>query len=114
MAKWLGIPARSWYSYERGVAIPGPLILRIIVATAIEPSWLLHGTGPKYRRPAPAFHETSPRRTRAALGLLRSALRQLDDGHLEWSNPPRADGMVEDAAGRTHSQGSDRAVRCSA
>jgi hypothetical protein len=49
MAEYLGVPARTWFSYERGVAIPGPVILKIIVEFSVEPEWLLHGKGPRFR-----------------------------------------------------------------
>jgi hypothetical protein len=49
MAELSGVPDRSWYSYERGSAIPALVILKIIVATSVEPEWLLHGTGPMCR-----------------------------------------------------------------
>lgn len=29
--------------------MPGEVLLRVIEVTAVEPMWLLHGTGPKFR-----------------------------------------------------------------
>ncbi len=52
MARRLGIPVRTWYNYEAGVTVPAEVILKIIELTAIEPSWLLHGKGPKFRHGA--------------------------------------------------------------
>jgi hypothetical protein len=49
MAERLGVPARSWYSYERGMAVPPLLILKFIEEFSVEPEWLLHGTGPRFR-----------------------------------------------------------------
>jgi len=50
LARELGIPARTWENYERGFSIPGETILAFIESTRINPHWLLHGTGVKYRR----------------------------------------------------------------
>ena len=53
LARLLGLPAGTWANYERGVIIPGDVLLRFLTLTAAEPHWLLHGEGPKYRdRPA--------------------------------------------------------------
>ena len=53
LARQLGLPAATWANYERGVIIPGDVLLRFLDLTAAEPHWLLHGEGPKYRdRPA--------------------------------------------------------------
>lgn len=54
MARRLGIPPRSWYNYEGGVTVPAEVLLKTIELTAVEPLWLLHGTGPKYRRASEA------------------------------------------------------------
>ena len=53
IARQIGIPNRSWYSYETGVTIPAEVMLRFVELTLVEPHWLLHGQGPKYRTPAP-------------------------------------------------------------
>ncbi len=50
MARRLGIPVRTWYNYEAGVTVPAEVILKIIELTSIEPGWLLHGQGSKYRQ----------------------------------------------------------------
>jgi hypothetical protein len=89
MARWLRVPARTWYSYEQGVMIPGHLILKIIVATSVEPGWLLHGNEPKYRRPEPHLLRSSPQPVMTASSLLRLALRQLDAGHAAKAKPDR-------------------------
>jgi hypothetical protein len=121
MAMWLGVPARTWYSYERGVVIPGPLILKIIVATTVEPGWLLHGTGPKFRRPELPLRDTSPQPVMTVSSLLRLALRQLDAEHAAGSNPREGlgvDGIVNDdaadATGRSYDLGTDQIARRSA
>jgi hypothetical protein len=53
LARALGIPARTWENYERGVTIPGRVLLLFLEHTGAEPHWLLTGEGPRYRgRPA--------------------------------------------------------------
>lgn len=73
MARRLGIPPRSWYNYEGGVTVPAEVLLKTIELTAVEPLWLLHGTGPKYRRASEAawvaFEPTA-----AARQLIQTAL----------------------------------------
>ena len=49
LAQELGIAFRTWHSYERGAAIPGPLILRFLEITEAHPHWLITGEGDKYR-----------------------------------------------------------------
>src|SRR5271169_5451341 len=79
MARRLGIPVRTWYNYEGGVTVPAEVILKIIELTSVEPMWLLHGKGPKYRnlrsdRPDPT---AAPAMTVGA--LLRTALQLLEN-----------------------------------
>lgn len=45
VAGQLGIPARTWVNYERGVTMPAEVMLAFLELTGIEPSWLLHGRG---------------------------------------------------------------------
>jgi DNA-binding transcriptional regulator YiaG len=79
MARRLGIPVRTWYNYEGGVTIPVEVALKIIELTSVEPAWLLHGEGPKFR-PAPSM-PLEPGATPAAriAALLRSALKLLEN-----------------------------------
>ena len=49
MAEALGLPARTWANYESGVTIYGPVLLRFLEVTKVEPHWLLTGEGEKYR-----------------------------------------------------------------
>jgi hypothetical protein len=49
LARHLEIPNRTWYNYEIGVTVPAEILLRFLEVTAVEPHWLLHGEGPKYR-----------------------------------------------------------------
>jgi len=51
LARLLGIPARTLYNYESGVAvIPGEVLLRIIELTGVRPAWLSRGEEPRYER----------------------------------------------------------------
>src|SRR5437764_13613289 len=49
LARRLGLPIRTWYNYESGVTVPAEVVLKIIELTSVEPMWLLHGEGPKFR-----------------------------------------------------------------
>jgi hypothetical protein len=49
LAEGLGLPTRTWANYESGVTIHGPVLLRFIQVTNVEPRWLLTGEGEKYR-----------------------------------------------------------------
>lgn len=79
LARRLGIPVRTWYNYEAGVTVPAEIVLRIIELTRVEPMWLLHGKGPKYRDPTsepPIEPEaTTPQ---VVSSLLRTALQLLE------------------------------------
>jgi hypothetical protein len=77
MAEWLGVPARTWLSYERGTAIPGIVILSLIVETSVEPEWLLHGTGPMFRLEDAPLTGTSCCPATAVRSLLQLAINRL-------------------------------------
>jgi hypothetical protein len=49
LADLVGVPARTWLNYEHAVAIPGEVLLVLIVLTGVEPLWLHAGVGPMYR-----------------------------------------------------------------
>jgi hypothetical protein len=49
LARALNVPARTWYNYEVGVAVPAEVLLRFIDVTGAETQWLLYGQGEKYR-----------------------------------------------------------------
>jgi hypothetical protein len=49
LADMLRLPSRTWANYERGVTIPGEILLGFLVLTGLEPLWLLRGAGEKYR-----------------------------------------------------------------
>ena len=79
MARRLEIPVRTWYNYEGGVTVPAEVVLRIIELTAVEPVWLLHGRGPKYRQqPRMDQREVSSRSSTTVGALLRTALQLLE------------------------------------
>ena len=76
MARRLNLPIRTWYNYEAGVTVPAEVVLRFMELTAVEPLWLLHGQGPKYRT------QVSSRADRVGGSetvedLLRTALKRL-------------------------------------
>jgi hypothetical protein len=60
LARRLGIPTRTWYNYEGGITVPGEIILKIVEVTAVEPMWLLRGTGPKYSNSRKDSGENTP------------------------------------------------------
>ena len=79
MARRLKIPVRTWYNYEGGVTVPAEVVLRIIELTSVEPVWLLHGKGPKFRQqPRMDQHEVSNKPVMAVGALLRTALQLLE------------------------------------
>ena len=80
LARQLGLPVRTWYNYESGVTVPAEVVLKIIELTSVEPMWLLHGKGPKFRT-------VQTERTESLVGpsvsvgtLLRTALQMLEHG----------------------------------
>lgn len=85
LARQLGLPVRTWYNYESGVTVPAEVILKIIELTSAEPMWLLHGKGPKYRRPQPERREAAVASGMSVGTLLRTALHMLEQGE---TSPP--------------------------
>jgi hypothetical protein len=78
LARRLGIPVRTWYNYEAGVTVPAEVVLKIIELTSVEPMWLLHGKGPKFRPKPVEDFELVPSSKRSVGSLLRTALRILE------------------------------------
>src|SRR5215471_20269190 len=78
LARRLGIPVRTWYNYEAGVTVPAEVILKIIELTSIEPSWLLHGKGPKFRQGIPERRDPGSPPAMTVGALLRTALQLLE------------------------------------
>ena len=80
LARRLGLPVRTWYNYESGVTVSAEVILRIIELTSVEPMWLLHGKGPKFRA-ASADRRDAVGGAGVSVGsLLRTALEMLEKG----------------------------------
>ena len=79
MARRLEIPVRTWYNYEGGVTVPAEVVLRIIELTSVEPVWLLHGKGPKFRQqPRMDHRDVSTKSVDDRGALLRTALQLLE------------------------------------
>jgi hypothetical protein len=75
MARRLGLPVRTWYNYESGVTIPAEIILRFMELTSVEPMWLLHGRGARYRSGSESRSNSGGDSVR---DLLRIALQRLE------------------------------------
>ncbi len=45
----LGVSTRSWFNWESGNHVPGPIALRLVVYTGCRPEWLLTGEGAMFR-----------------------------------------------------------------
>jgi hypothetical protein len=78
LARQLGLPVRTWYNYEAGVTVPAEVILKLIELTAVEPMWLLHGKGPKFREQVQENRESTPGHGYSVGALLRTALHMLE------------------------------------
>ena len=89
MARRLALPIRTWYNYESGVTVPAEVILRFIELTSVEPLWLLHGKGPKFRTTSPTTGGTD-----SVEALLRTALHRLETTTARH-DPSGADGEAE-------------------
>lgn len=87
LARQLGLPVRTWYNYESGVTVPAEVILRIIELTSVEPIWLLHGKGQKFRTPAAETREKVVGPGVSVGSLLRTALHMLEEGKATPTHP---------------------------
>lgn len=87
LARQLEIPNRTWYNYEIGVTVPAEILLRFLEVTSVEPHWLLHGDGPRFRtasaqaEPA-AVPDPAPTSSSPIEALLAQILQRLDRGQL--------------------------------
>jgi hypothetical protein len=79
MARRLGIPVRTWYNYEGGVTVPAEVVLKIIELTSVEPAWLLHGKGAKFRQSRPEHLDMAASPAMTVGALLRTALQLLEN-----------------------------------
>src|SRR5881227_2060534 len=80
LARRLNLPIRTWYNYESGVTVPAEVVLKIIELTSVEPIWLLHGEGPKFRAPRSGRPEPLDGSGISVGVLLRTALQMLESG----------------------------------
>lgn len=101
LARRLGLPIRTWYNYEVGVTVPAEILLRFLELTCVEPTWLLHGEGPKYRRNRDTASADSAE-SGDVTGLLRLALDLLEDGRPEPVAVPAAPSNGLPAAASRH------------
>lgn len=49
VARRLGLPVRTWYNYETGVAVPSEVLQDFAELTGANLRWLLTGEGPRYQ-----------------------------------------------------------------
>ncbi len=109
LARRLGLPVRTWYNYEAGVTVPAEVVLKIIELTSVEPMWLLHGHGPKFRDPARERPE--PGAAPATVGaLLRTAIQLLEKDEQARHAAPFASRADAAAAGEEGPNGPDHVV----
>jgi hypothetical protein len=97
MARRLGIPVRTWYNYEGGVTVPAEVILKIIELTSVEPVWLLHGNGPKFRHARTERGGVAAPPAMTVGALLRTALQLLEN---EESGRPADEVSLAGSGGR--------------
>lgn len=102
MARRLGLPIRTWYNYESGVTVPAEVVLKLIEMTSVEPSWLLHGEGPKYRAEA-----RSPGAAGTAFGAPMRSANQLLRRALEILEYQDAPAYQQTASAETSGAGTD-------
>jgi|SRR4051794_14976876 len=96
MARRLGIPVRTWYNYEGGVTVPAEVVLKIIELTSVEPLWLLHGRGPKYRQSPRGERSDIPTKPAMTVGaLLRTALQLLENHGTSRPGGEEGEGEME-------------------
>jgi phage repressor protein C with HTH and peptisase S24 domain len=87
LARRLGLPIRTWYNYESGVTVPAEVVLKIIELTSVEPMWLLHGEGPKFRAAGSGRPESLVGSGISVGVLLRTALQMLEsDESARWAS----------------------------
>jgi hypothetical protein len=93
LARRLGLPIRTWYNYESGVTVPAEVVLKIIELTSVEPMWLLHGEGAKFRTPRTGRSESIVGSGMSVGVLLRTALQMLENDESSRGTPsaPRRD-----------------------
>ncbi len=53
LSSQLGIPENTWVNYERGVLVPGVVLLHFIELTSVDPHWMATGEGPHLAQKSP-------------------------------------------------------------
>jgi len=99
LARQLNLPVRTWYNYESGVTVPAEVILKIIELTSVEPMWLLHGRGAKYRTQGADRQDAAATAGVSVGALLRTALHMLEQGEGAQPSVVISKGHGENAAG---------------
>lgn len=102
LARRLGLPVRTWYNYEAGVTVPAEVVLRLIELTQVEATWLLHGRGQKFRKPAPG-----PEGSSSVESVLRTALDRLERGEIPLRESSRRTAGGIDGLSRSGPSDSD-------
>jgi phage repressor protein C with HTH and peptisase S24 domain len=102
LARRLGLPIRTWYNYESGVTIPAEVVLKIIELTSVEPMWLLHGQGPKFRTAGSERAESLRGGNVSVGGLLRTALQILENSESARRSATPADRDREEHVNGVH------------
>jgi len=100
LARRLGIPIRTWYNYESGVTVPGEVILRFVELTGVDPIWLLHGEGLRFKTSHPTVKSSGSEHSVEALlsrALQRLARKGVPDEQVP-SPPPGQDTEEHPAA----------------
>ena len=62
LARWLGLPCKTWSNYENGVTIPAEILLKFIELTSVNPHWLVTGEGPRLSLESACFEPDSQER----------------------------------------------------
>ena len=103
LARQLDLPVRTWYNYESGVTVPAEVILKIIELTSVEPMWLLHGKGSKFRSAAADRQDSAISPGVSVGSLLRTALQLLEQGESQHPTLIKTKGIPGQAPDETPS-----------
>ena len=109
MARRLTLPVRTWYNYESGVTVPAEIILRFIELTCVEPVWLLHGTGARFRAFSESAGSAGSNSVRELLCIALERLEQQRDIATESAQGSRVRSLVS-ASRQTNQSGPFTAV----
>src|SRR4051794_28299659 len=106
----LGLPIRTWYNYESGVTVPAEVVLKIIELTSVEPLWLLHGQGAKFRTSATGRPEALVGSGMSVGVLLRTALQILESDESARSDTTLPRGDQDEPSNGDHQPSSGNGV----